>query len=362
MKMKKSLVPLFFFLLIGCSNDGFESEKVVSSQKDVWCKIDDKCLQISKNLCDEMEGITPCGSTVPGNDVSSSSANVASSSSSRAASSSSVNAVSSSSSVVASSSSSIVASSSSSSVVASSSSNVVVSSSSEDDVSSSSIGDSSSSIVVSSSSNLPAPSLGECSPFPYYVATTQKESIDGLVPIIDNYDRCQITYTLSSSSGGIPGIGSSITITSTNGNDSLRFASASSTARNIIITATATCTGFPIQTKTCSISVIVASKFADKIETCDNPRVSVGPGPTVVEINCIKDGKPAKNFGCDNRPTDNVDPANFGPDDVFTLNGIKPTINGQSGWATIAIPDDLANKESKRVLIDYDRGIRCVAH
>jgi len=367
--MKKFFVPLFLVLLFSCSNEGFKSDIAADSQKREYCKIGEYSKEISKTLCEEVGGET--GFRPPSEISSSSDEDVSSSSGGTISSSSRNNTNASSSSVGALSSSSRNTSSSSSHNTASSSSGDDVSSSSDDDdVSSSSGGalssssngaiSSSSSVgISSSSSSLPSPSLGDCSTsFPSYVAKApQKESLSDLVPVENNYDRCVVTYSVSSTGGGsnVASIsGDEISFT-TNGS--------SSGARTINIAARATCTGFSTPfTKTCPIQIeVIADKFA-KIETCDNPRIDVGPGSTVVEITCVKESGPASHFGCD-KPAGSSD---FGPSNVFTLNKVKAgpnTTSWQSSWADIAIPAALAAKENKRVLIEYNGGtMGCVAY
>ena len=160
----KFLLLILSLLLFACSNDGFESQVAASSQKNVFCRIADKCSKISKKLCDEIgDEVETCELEEPNysSEVSSSSSDEVSSSSDDEASSSSGDEVSSSSDDEASSSSGDEVSSSSGDEVSSSSGDEVssssgdeVSSSSGDEVSSSS-GDevsSSSSDEVSSSS------------------------------------------------------------------------------------------------------------------------------------------------------------------------------------------------------------------
>jgi len=160
--MKKSFVLLFFFLLLSCSNEGFESQLASSSQKEVWCKIDENCVEITRSLCLDMNGKvflnnTACLTSSSSEDgTSSSSEDGASSSSEDGASSSSEDGASSSSIVVVgSSSSNVVGISSSSSVVVggSSSSNVVVGSSSSDIGGGSSSSNGSSSSLISNTSS-----------------------------------------------------------------------------------------------------------------------------------------------------------------------------------------------------------------
>jgi hypothetical protein len=189
------------------------------------------------------------------------------------------------------------------------------------------------------------------------VSRAKEESINDLVPVINDYNRCNVTYTLSSSSGGPPGGGSNPTISAS----SISFAavSASSTPRNITINARAQCEGIATPlTKSCTISVVVAEKFA-KIEKCHDPRVSVGPGTTVVEITCVNGEPPAtttpaSTFGCDCSGGD------WSNDNIFTLNGNRAAPSGC--WAIAPIPPADASKEIKRVLINYTREIGCVAY
>lgn len=376
--MKKSLILLFFLLLLGCTNS-IDAEKAFSSQKEVWCYIKDGvCKKINESLCadigDSVEADDErCNSSSSDEEISSSSEDgddgssssiVINSSSSRAAGSSSSRAVSSSSAGSGSSSSRAVSSSSDEEISSSSededgsSSSIGTLSSSSSTVGSSSSVSSSSSVAVSSSSSLVAPSLGACSAtFPSYVSKAKKEYLGDLISVVNDHERCgNVVYTLAG--GGNPNNMPSIS------GDSINFANypSSSATRTLNITANVTCPGFTIPAKTCSVSIeVVADKFA-KIETCDNPRVPVGPGATVVEITCLKeDGSPAKEFGCD-KPSGSND---FGPNNVFTLNKVKAgpnTTNWQSGWASVAIPAAIAAKESKRVLIEYNGGqMGCVA-
>jgi len=186
------------------------------------------------------------------------------------------------------------------------------------------------------------------------VAKTKKEYLGDLVSVVNDYDRCEnVVYTLANS-------GNPNTMPLISG-DSINFANypSSSGTRTLNITASVTCTGFTVAPRTCPVPIeVVADKFA-KIETCDNPRVKVGPVTTVVEISCIKNEEPAKNFGCDNQ-----EGSVFKQNDVFTLNGENAgpkTQEWQSGWADIAIPSAIASKEIKRVLINYKKEIGCVA-
>jgi len=330
--MKKSFVLLFFFLLLSCSNEGFESKIAAPPQKDlVLCLIkvegEDKCVQISKSLCDEMAGTKgKCNLII---DVSSSSADVSSSSDFDGGSSSSDVVVGGSSSsggvvggsssggvvggsssggVVGGSSSSdvvVVGSSSSDVVVGSSSSGGVVgvSSSSDGEISSSSIGNvsssggtvsSSSSVGVSSSSSLGLPSLGECS-FPYYVAKTKKEYIKNLVSVVDDFGRCKgVKYTLTQTGGG-PGAGNFASITG----DSISFATSSSSGqRTLNITARDTCsiisgtttTTIPLS-KSCQISVYLAEDYRDA--RCNHENIfpvnlAITKTPTVIDYACCE--------------------------------------------------------------------------
>jgi hypothetical protein len=378
--MKKFFVPLFLILIFGCSNEKIEIDpNAASTQRDIHCYVkdsDDYYEKISENLCLEIiggtEGYRPPVDVSSSSDEESSSSrgSVSRSSSSGGAISSSSGGAGSSSSHIGSSSSGTGSSSShlgssssggadsSSSVVAGSSSSVVAgSSSSVVAISSSSggAGSSSSSVAVSSSSSsLAPPSLGDCSAFPSYVSKAKEESLKDLVSLENHYDRCgEVTYSTNSNFAVITG-------------NSISFANAPSApgTRTLNITARVTCTGFTVSSKPCQIPIeVIGDKFA-KIEICDDPRVSVGPGTTVVEVSCTnKEGLPARNFGCNKREGD----GSFGPNDVFTLNGSKAgngqtSGNWQSTWAFIAIPPTLAAKESKRVLIDYTKEIGCVAY
>jgi len=345
--MKKSFLLLFLFLLLGCSNEGFESTKAVTAQREIWCYIGDGvCKKISENLCKEIG--EPLGSaddercnnsSSSGEEISSSSDNYIGSSSSKAGSSSS-NAV----------------SSSSSKVGSSSSEEEDDSSSSTDNDSSSSIGNkssSSSSIGAVSSSSLVPPSLvldtNVCSSFPSYVAKTKKEYIKNLVSLEGNTVGCgNITYTLGSSSSSL--------------GDSISFAAYSAgSTQNLTITARVTCLGQvpPVLTESCPISVVVADKFAT-IETCHNPRVQIGPGTTTVEITCVNGEPPtttpANTFGCD-CPGPGED---WSESNIFTINGNKAS--GSGCWAIAPIPQADASKEIKRVLINSNKEIGCVAY
>jgi hypothetical protein len=301
MKMKKSLVPLFFFLLFSCSNEGFKSEIAASSQKKVWCQING-CHKISESLCSEMGGVVvdydynECESSSSSVDDVSSSSDVDVSSSSRIGVSSSSRGSSSSS---RGSSSSVVDGGSSSGGDASSSSGGA-SSSSEDDVSSSSIGDSSSSSssmnssssVVASSSSLVSPSLVGCSPFPYYVLTTKREYIKNLVSIEGNTVGCgDVTYSVSSTGGG-PGGGNIASITSNGDSISFTNASASSTVRNLTIRANAQCNGTPLQYKDCPVQVVVvAADYRDakcNHEGIFSVNLAITRTPTVIDYACCE--------------------------------------------------------------------------
>jgi len=343
--MKKSLVLLFFFLFLSCSNDSFDSQIAATAQKTVYCQVEGKgCIKISKSLCAEIGGTEKC--TTP-SDGSSSSEEISdmSSSSGNAVSSSSVG----NSSSISSSSNATVKSSSSAGTVSSSSTIVDVSSSSSNDsVSSSSSAD------ISSSSSLTPPTLSDCSSFPYYVAKTKKEYIGDLVTLEGNTNGCEkITYTLSGSS--------SISITG----DSISFTSASSvpsssSERSLTIKASVSCGGTQPLTKDCPIKVVVADKFAE-MKSCvsgEADKISIGSGSTIFEVSCVNSsGSPVTKIGCDNKQ------GNFThPDDVFTLNNIKATVpgGGTSGWAEIAIPGDIANNNIKRVMIIYNKEMKCI--
>ena len=175
---------------------------------------------------------------------------------------------------------------------------------------------------------LPDPELGDCKLIGNWDAMMfKKDTLFLNVPIGNNYGRCKVQ------------------------NDTLPLKNYSSGKINDI-TAKVVC-GTKTTDKKCKEEVFVADKFA-KIEKCHDPRVQVGPGITVVEIACTNDGEPAKNFGCDCSGGD------WSSSNIFTINGVK----AQSGgcWAYAPIPADIANKESKRVLIEYNKEIGCVAY
>jgi len=375
--MKKFLVPLFLVLFFSCSNDGFESDKAASAQKDVGCWIiqvrgENQCkiyVKISENLCipkaqeDDWE-ICPDEFSSSSSEDEAESSSSSSSSSSRARSSSS-SLVSSSSSVVSSSSagssSSSLASSSSSAVVissssslASSSSSVVVSSSSAGSSSSSLVSSSSSVVVVSSSSvgvsssSLGPAKLSKCPSFPnpYYVAKTNPEDLTTWISLEGDPTGCSVSYTLTSGS-------SYASLSSSGGNTFINFTgSASSTQRQLTVKASLLCEDDPDldMSRSCPITVVIADKFKE-IKTCDDPRTQIGPGKTTVEISvCTK-----SNFGCDCKDGDWNNSTN-----MFTINGVRGQGNGC--WATAPIPPELASKPVKRVLIDYTKEIGCVIH
>jgi len=174
------------------------------------------------------------------------------------------------------------------------------------------------------------------------VAREKKEDIKSLIPSNGCGD---VTYTIQSGS----------TYASITGDEiSFDKAIANATAkRTITIRASASQCG----TKDCSIEVVIADKFA-KIETCHNPRVPVGPSITAVEVTCVNDDStPAKTFGCD-CPSGNGN--DWSTTNMFSLNGIKAS--GSGCWAIAPIPAADANKEIKRVLIEYNKEIGCVAY
>jgi len=335
--MKKSLVPLFFVLLLSCSSDDFDSEKAASAQKDVPCtiKVEDKdtCVRISKKLCLEIGGTTPCpivnnpsgDSSSSDDDVSSSSEDVVSSSSVDDVSSSSSrnSSRSSSSNAVVSSSSADVVSSSSEDVISSSSSVDAVSSSSADAVSSSSsaVNQSSSSAGASSSSSsesLP-PAWSECN-IPPTVGRNEPIANLKFISIVNNNGRCSgtITYRLNSASSN-----------ATNLNYS---SSAIGTTSTLNITASVTCSsGITLSPKTCSKQVTVADyvKFSEV-----STDVFLKSGKTIVDIG----GVPANMFGCQARDNStNPSPNPFDGKTSFILDGKTVSVTDDRWWVKTAI-------------------------
>jgi len=173
---------------------------------------------------------------------------------------------------------------------------------------------------------LPDPVLGDCKLIGDWDAMMfKKDTLFMSVPIENNYGRCKVQ------------------------NDTLPLKDYSGKVNDI--TAKVVC-GTTTTNKKCNEEVFVADKFAE-IKICDNPRVQIGPGITVVEITCKKDGEPAKNIGCDSPSGD------WSANNIFTINGVKAQYGGT--WAYAPIPADIAGKESKRVLIEYNKEIGCVA-
>jgi len=155
----------------------------------------------------------------------------------------------------------------------------------------------------------------------------KKDTLIMEVPIENNFGRCKVQ------------------------NDTLPLKN-SNTGKLSNITAKVVC-GSKTTDKKCNEEVFVADKFAE-IKICHNPRVQIGPGITVVEITCLDGDTPAKTFGCDCSGED------WSATNMFTLNGIKA--QGSGCWATALIPANIANNESKRVLIEYNKEIGCVAY
>jgi hypothetical protein len=174
---------------------------------------------------------------------------------------------------------------------------------------------------------LPDPVVGECELIGDWDAMMfKKDTLFMRVPIEHDYGRCKVQ------------------------NDTLPLINYSGQVNDI--TAKVKC-GTKTFDKKCEEQVFVADKFAE-IKECHNPRVPVGPGITVVEITCLDGNTPAKIFGCDCSNGD------WSATNMFTLNGVKA--QGGGCWATASIPDDIASKESKRVLIEYNKEIGCVAY
>jgi len=179
---------------------------------------------------------------------------------------------------------------------------------------------------------LPNPVLGDCKLIGNWDAMMfKKDTLFMDVPIENNYGRCKLqndTLPLKNYTGKINDITVRVVCTS--------------------VTGSTTTTS-----KKCNEEVFVADKFAE-IKICHDPRVQVGPGLTVVEITCTNDGEPAKNFGCDCSGGD------WSSSNIFTINGVK----AQSGgcWAYAPIPADIASNSKKRVLIEYNKEIGCVAY
>jgi len=353
--MKKSLVPLFFLLLLGCSSDDFKSEIAASAQKDVDCWVihedDNRChlKRISQNLCVEIGGIPKeecpedvissssedvSSSSSAGNLVGSSSSSLVGSSSSDLVISSSSNLVgSSSSSLVGSSSSNLVGSSSSSdvssssvvagsssSVVAGSSSSISSSGSSSSRVSSSSVGSSSSvassssAVSSSSSASQPAPTWTGCN-IPSYVGRNEPIANLKFISIENNNGRCgAITYKLN-------GTGSNVT--------TLNYASNQiGTNQTLNITASTTCSGgITLNSKPCSESVTVA----DYVKFSDTDDTYLKAGKTIVDV-----GVSATLFGCQAR--DNTESPNpFEGKTSFILDGKTVSVTDNTWWVKTEI-------------------------
>jgi len=249
--MKKFFVPLFFFLLFGCTED-FESEKAAYAQKNVLCMLKDgHCKNISESVCDEVgEPVTSFNkSGCIQDEVSSSSNGPSISSSSKTGSSSSGNPAN----------------------TSSSSSNPVIGSSSSVD------GSSSSSVDIGSSSSLAPPKFKEeCSPFPYYyVSTEKKEYIKNLASLEGDADGCVITYNVATNAS-IAG-------------DSISFSSASSTPQTFNIAVSAMCGTEKIsKSDGCKIEVVVADNYQDSVfcNGNDKPANLTISGTTVFEYRC----------------------------------------------------------------------------
>ena len=180
---------------------------------------------------------------------------------------------------------------------------------------------------------LPDPVLGNCKLIGNWEAMMfKKDTLFMSVPIENNYGRCKVQ------------------------NDTLPLKNYSGKVNDL--TAKVVC-GATTTNKKCSEEVFVADKFAE-IKTCHNPRVQIGPGITVVEITCKDGDTPAKTFGCDCSGKDTPNQADWTNNSIFTINGVKA--QGGGCWATAPIPADIANKESKRVLIEYNKELGCVAY
>jgi len=160
-------------------------------------------------------------------------------------------------------------------------------------------------------------------------------------PIKNNYGRCSsVKYSLN----GASNLGTSDTLLLTGSNGKL----------NNIMTRV-TCGTEDIDKKCSAVTVV---NYA-KIEKCHDPRVQVGPGTTIVEVDCYNDDNPnniAENFGCDCNGGD------WSSDDSFSLNGAKPTNIGGC-WATIKLPASTSTDAKRRqFLVNYKKEIGCVAY
>lgn len=281
--MKKFFVPLFLFLLLGCSTEGFESTIAADAQKKGDCFVEATGIcykNISKNSCEEIGGISRvCAvegdSSSSEDDESSSSVFVVLPSSSSEfvilPSSSSVPIV-----LPSSSSVPIVLPSSSSVFVvlpSSSSDLVVLPSSSSEFI----IEPSSSSVLVVEPSSSSSSSLGQpdinvvtelCESFPYYVARTKKEYVKNLFSLEGNTTGCgSISYSPNSIS-----------------NDSISFtiySANSSIERSIDITASIKC-GSKTYSAECSIKVVVAADSLKEVR-CNHKDI-FGPPLTPFKI------------------------------------------------------------------------------
>jgi hypothetical protein len=158
--------------------------------------------------------------------------------------------------------------------------------------------------------------------------------------IKNNYGRCtKVEYSLNGTNGW-------------SASDTLSLEGSSGRLSNI--TTKVTC-GTKIHEKKCSTVTVV--NYA-KIEICHNPRVQVGPGLTIVEINCYNDNNPANiatNFGCDCNGED------WDTNNYFTLNGVKAT-EGGGCWTSISLPSASTDANRRQFLVNYKKEIGCVAY
>ena len=162
-------------------------------------------------------------------------------------------------------------------------------------------------------------------------------------PIKNNYGRCTMEYSLDGTS-------------SFDTSDTLPLNGSSGKLSNI--TTRVTC-GTEIHDNICPAITVV--NYA-KIETCHDPRVTVGPGLTIVEINCYNDNNPANvatNFGCD---CNGEDWGYNDPNNYFTLDGVKAN-NGGGCWIAISLPPSNSTDPNRRqFLVNYKKEIGCVAY
>jgi len=193
-------------------------------------------------------------------------------------------------------------------------------------------------------------------------AEGEGESLTINVSVENDYDRCTVEYSLTGRSGSF---GANNTI-------KLSSLSSSSSGKTTLdsITARVTCSGQTTSTrKICPQKITVIEKFA-KIEKCDDPRVTIGPGATLLEIDCYGDGNnPPSNLGCDCAEEDYggcgtgtyacASGTYNNANNFFSLNGKKA--EGGGCWATTPLPANTV-RDKKRVLVEYYKEIGCVAH